>query len=822
MKPHAVADMPSSARVRPWDLYDLDMLERIQRRVLWLSTYIVHYANFVRPNPDGLKVGGHEASSASVVTLLTALYFYFLRSGDRVSIKPHASPVFHAIQFLRGALPQEKLKAFRQYGGLQAYPSRTKDPDQVDFSTGSVGLGAVAPLFGALVRDYLGDHADGAARPAAPPSDGLSPGWHIALVGDAELDEGNIWEALGEAYTQRMSRVLWIVDLNRQSLDRVVPDGRAQQLREMFAANGWHSIDLKYGHQLENVFRKPYGLKLRARIDEMSNEEYQSLLLQDGITIRDRFVQYNGKKDAAMAELLASYEPDEVKALLANLGGHDLERVLEAFAEAFAIETQPIVIFAYTIKGWNLPLAGNPANHARLLKPGEIDSVRQRLGVAEGEEFAAFPPDSEEARYITALLEEGGGPAEEAQRSASIKKDAGPAIEIPAGLGGTYRGVLSTQAILGRIFLALSRQPEIASHLVTISPDVAMSTNLGGWIHKVGVYSRRQMKNYFGESDISLLIDWRENPTGKHIELGISENNLFLALGAFGLADELYGQSLLPIGTVYDPFVCRALDAFIYAAYSQAKFIVIGTPSGISLSPEGGAHQSLITPGIGVQLPGVTYYEPAYALELEWILLAALAALQDRDNGKSAYLRLSTKPLDQAVFNMALEREGEEDLRQQVLQGGYRLLDWQSEEDYQPGVNVVHVFVTGAMLPEAVEAAQQLRQQGVFANVFNVTSADVLFHDYLATQQHSMQGRRQESWVESLVPADERSAPVVTLHDAHPHTLAFIGGALATRMVCLGVTEFGQSGSQAELYRRYGIAPENIVEAAGWLVEEKE
>ena len=820
MKQSAGADMRPAARGQHWDLYDLDMLERIQRRVLWLSTYIVHYANFVRPNPDGLKVGGHEASSASVVTLLTALYFYFLRPGDRVSIKPHASPVFHAIQFLRGALPQEKLKAFRQYGGLQAYPSRTKDPDQVDFSTGSVGLGAVASLFGALVRDYLGDHAGLAEFAGNEQPSGLASGWHIALVGDAELDEGNIWEALGEAYIQRMSRMLWIVDLNRQSLDRVVPDGRAQQLREMFSANGWHIIDLKYGTALEDLFRKPYGLKLRARIDEMSNEEYQSLLLQDGITIRDRFVQHGEHRDEAMAELLAGYEPDEVKALLANLGGHDLGRVLEAFAEAFAIDTQPIVIFAYTIKGWNLPLAGNPANHARLLKPEEIEGVRQRLGVVAGEEFAAFPPDSEEARYINALLKAGELPAEQCAVSSEIAE--APAIEIPAGLGGTYHGVLSTQAILGRIFLALSRQPKIASHLVTISPDVAMSTNLGGWIHKVGVYSRRQMKNYFDESGISLLIDWREDPTGKHIELGISENNLFLALGAFGLADELYGQSLFPIGTVYDPFVCRALDAFIYAAYSQAKFIVIGTPSGISLSSEGGAHQSLITPGIGVQLPGVTYYEPAYALELEWILLAALAELQDRDNGKSAYLRLSTKPLDQAVFNTVLEREGEEDLRQQVLQGGYRLLDWQSEEDYQPGANVAHLFVTGAMLPEAVEAAQQLKQHGIFANVFNVTSADLLFHDYVATQHKCMQGQRYESWVEALVPVAERSAPVITLHDAHPHTLSFIGGALATRMTCLGVTEFGQSGAQADLYRRYGIASENVVEAARWIVGQEE
>lgn len=797
-------------RRRDWDVYDLEMLSRLQERVLWLSTYIVHYANFIRPNPDGIKVGGHEASSASVVTLLTALYFYFLRPGDRVSIKPHASPVFHAIQFLRGALGQDKLKAFREFGGLQAYPSRTKDPDAVDFSTGSVGLGAVAPLFGALVRDYLVDHADANGSGA---SDTLGASWHIALVGDAELDEGNIWEALGEAYTQRMSRVLWIIDLNRQSLDRVVPDGRAQQLRDMFSANGWHIIDLKYGNKLEAFFRKPHGLKLRAQIDEMSNEEYQSLLLQDGHTIRERFVQRGGRRDEAMAGLLADYAPDEVKDLLANLGGHDLERVLEAFAEAFAIPHQPSVIFAYTIKGWNLPLAGNPANHARLLKPNEIDSLRARLGVKEGEEFALFAEDSEEARYIRSRQAA-------AEPRATLPRVAPSAeIPIPAGLGGNYKGVLSTQAILGRIFLALSRQPEIASHLVTISPDVAMSTNLGGWIHKVGVYSRRQTTNYFGESGVSLLIDWREDPTGKHIELGISENNLFLALGAFGLSDELYGQALLPIGTVYDPFVCRALDAFIYAAYSQAKFIVIGTPSGISLSPEGGAHQSVITPGIGVQLPGVTYYEPAFALELEWVLLAALANLQHRAKANSAYLRLSTKPLDQALFNAVLDAHGEDDLRQQVLHGGYRLIDCRLEEGYRPGDNVVHIFVSGAMVPEAVEAAQHLREDGILANVMNVTSADLLFHDYLAAQQAGMSGALRTSWIETLVPPAERSAPVLTLHDAHPHTLSFIGGVLSTRMMCLGVTEFGQSGAQADLYRRYGIAPENIAAAARWLVE---
>jgi pyruvate dehydrogenase E1 component len=349
---------------------------------------------------------------------------------------------------------------------------------------------------------------------------------------------------------------------------------------------------------------------------------------------------------------------------------------------------------------------------------------------------------------------------------------------------------------------------------------VAVSTNLGGWIHKVGVYSRRQVKNYFAERGISLPIDWREGRTGNHIELGISENNLFMLLGVLGLSEELYGQCLLPVGTLYDPFICRALDAFIYAAYSQARFVVIGTPSGISLSPEGGAHQSVITPGIGVQLPGVTYYEPAFALELEWILLAALARLGERQRGKSAYLRLSTKPLDQAPFNAVLAGRTEEGLRAEVLRGAYRLVDRRGEKGYRAGENAVHLFASGVMMAEALAASDELRRRGVFANVFNVTSADLLFHDYLETGKRRLGGGAEacRSWLEELVPEDERKAPVVTVHDAHPHTLAFIGGVLSAPMTNLGVTDFGQSGSRADLYRTYGIATENIVEAAEHMV----
>src|SRR6476646_8616578 len=187
-------------------------LERIQQRVLWLATRMIHEANHIRASADQTKVGGHQASSASVVSIMTALYFGdWLRAGDRVSVKPHASPVFHAIQYLLGNLDRRYLTTLREFGGLQAYPSRTKDPDPVDFSTGSVGLGAVAPLFASLAHRYSREHFSA-----------VTSNRFVALRGDAELDEGNVWEALIEEALAHVGNVLWIVDLNRQSLDRVI------------------------------------------------------------------------------------------------------------------------------------------------------------------------------------------------------------------------------------------------------------------------------------------------------------------------------------------------------------------------------------------------------------------------------------------------------------------------------------------------------------------------------------------------------------------------------------------------------------------------
>src|SRR5881397_2917048 len=756
---------------------ELAILERIQRKVLWLATWMVHWAN-TRPNADGTKVGGHQASSASVVSLLTALYFKALRSDDLVAVKAHAAPAFYAIQYLRGRLPAAALAELRSFGGLQAYPSRRKNPEVVDISTGSMGLGAVQATFGALASRYIADHGGAAA-----------PGRVIVMVGDAELDEGNVWEALAEEAVQGLGRVLWIVDVNRQALDRVVPDARTRQLGAMFSACGWRVIEVRWGRRLRALSKRPGGARLERRLEAMSNAEYQRLLRLAPAAVRKALVTGpGGKADATLDRLLARTGDDEVAALVGDLGGHDLAAILAALDEAETERARPSVILAHTLKGWGLPLAGDPLNHTMLLTPAQIAELRDSLGIAPGAEWEGFLPGSDEAEWVRRLPPLFTPPPARA------------VPPIPFEIDEAYPAESSTQEAFGRTLGALARLPGAAA-IVTVSADVAVTTHLAGWINRKGVYFPTPKPHAFAE--LPLAVEWKESPAGQHIELGIAEHNLFLLLGALGLTRELSGVPLLPIGTLYDPFITRGLDALYHALYAGGKFIVVATPSGVSLSPEGGAHQSVITPGIGVALPGLTYFDAAFAQEVEWILTDGLRALARRDEGESLYLRLSTKPVDQSLAPPPTPEH-----RAEVLKGGYRLVDAHREPGWDPEDNGVHIFAAGVMVPEAVEASRGLRASGVLASVFVVTSPDRLYRGL----------RRPRPHLETLVSAEEEGVPVVSVLDGHSHALAFVGSALGVPQIPLGVDHFGQSGSRPDLYRHYGIDANGITEAVRTLL----
>ena len=766
----------------------------IQDRVLWLSINMIHHANQIRPDPGGFKVGGHQASSSSVVTLLTSLYFDFMRAGDRVSIKPHASPVFHAIQYLLGNLDVKYLETLRALHGLQAYPSSTKDPDPVDFSTGSVGLGAVAPNFAALVEEYTRTHLSS-----------RNSGGHryVSLVGDAELDEGSIWEAIAEPAFAGLSNIIWMVDLNRQSLDRVIPGIRVQVWREMFGANGWKVIDAKYGKRLHAAYAEPNGELLRQAIDDMPYHVYQRLLRISPEALREWLPRTSPHPDD-LARLVGRWDDRELQDLIGNLGGHDFPTLREALAEADEHDG-PSVVFGYTHKGWMLPLIGDPQNHSVLLTGVQMEELRTRLGISDEEPWPDLDPDSRESKLrdeVRSRLYPGSSP-----------QDAAPAdFPIPTGFGRDYRGKTSTQQTFGLFLTEIGRNiPDVAQRVVTVSPDVASSTNLGGWINKVGVWARADI-DPMPEEDTVRALNWQESPQGQHLELGISENNLFMLLGQLGLSYESQGEMLFPIGTLYDPFVRRGLDALFYGVYSGARFIFAGTPSGISLGPEGGAHQSLITPSIGTELPDVAFYEPCFGQEVEWIMLAALDRVRRRE--RSTYVRLTTKRVDQGLFRLPDDPAGGERLRKQVLYGAYRLVDRSAHPDYEPGSNVVHVIACGAMVPEAVEAGDRLEEEGILANVVNVTGPGPLYRHFQGTVRATMKGEGSSGgFFEDVIPAAERAAPLVTLADAHPHSLAWLGGALGTSVFPLGVSGFGQSGSPSELYGEYEIDASSVVAA---------
>ena len=780
------------------DLTRFETLDRVAQRVLWLAVRMVDSANRDRADSDGIKVGGHQASSASMVGILTALWFGHLNAQDQVAVKPHASPAFHAIQYLLGNLDRSYLTRLRDFGGLQAYPSRSKDPDRVDFSTGSVGLGAAAPLFAGVVRRYVDEHFGSRSHSR-----------FISILGDAELDEGNVWEAIADPATAGLGNVMWVVDFNRQSLDRIVPGVRIQQWKLQFEAAGWHVLEVKYGSRIMNDLPEADGVLLRTLIDEMPNEHYQSLFALRGTELRERFLE---EASPLLRDRIADLNDDYLHLLLTDLGGHDISALLEAFEECDAVKDRPSVVFAYTVKGWGLPTAGHPRNHSTLLSVEQISRLRTEVGLEELTEWDRFDPSTPEGVLA-------------AERREYLSRDVEAArgsIQIPAAtMRKPPARPISTQEAFGRVLVELSRIDTVAPYLVTTAPDVATSTNLAGFINRMGVFSPELQRTWSTDD----ALQWKEGPSGHHIPLGISEMNLFLLLGQLGLAWDLSSQPLLSIGTVYDPFVLRGLDAFVYATYSGSRFIIAGTPSGITLAPEGGAHQSTITPSVGLELPGVTFIEPAYAQGLDWLLCDALASIGDANPqaaGQDAhhgafYFRLTTRPLDQAPFELARQRLGDAILRRQVIAGAYRLVDaFDQPKGKVMGESppLVHIAASGATLPEAIEAAEELSSEGIAAHVVDVTSSDRLFKSWQRTTRQGVRTATTPSIPGAIRAAFSERAPIVTVQDASSHHLAWLGSALGVPAVSLGVDSFGQSGTRSDLYAAHDLTSGSVVNAA--------
>ena len=761
-------------------------LTALERKVLWLSVWMIHHANHIRVRRDGLKVGGHQASCASMVSLMTALYFDVLRPQDRVAVKPHGSPVFHAIQYLLGRQTRDQLERFRAFGGAQSYPSRTKDVDDVDISTGSVGMGVAMTSFAALAQEFL--------RKKQLVSDREPPGRMIALAGDAEFDEGNIFEALLEAWKHQVTNVWWIIDYNRQSLDAIVADRFFNRLDTVFKTMEWRVITLKYGKRLQAAFERRGGDALRAWIDACPNPVYSALTYQGGAAWRTRLERDLGDT-AGIRALLDEHDNAALAALMTNLAGHDIDSVLEAFGEA-AQDERPACLIAYTIKGFGLPFAGHKDNHAGMMTPEQMAALRDEMGIAEGSEWEPFAgldlPAGALDDFLAAVPF--SQPAERSHQA--------PRVPVPPALEPPAAGRQSTQEGFGRLLADIARRhPALADHIVTTSPDVTVSTNLGGWVNRRGVFAQSRHSDAFRQERTLSAQDWTMGPRGQHLELGIAENNLFILLAAFGLAGPLFGARLLPVGTLYDPFIRRGLDALNYACYQDARFLMVATPSGVSLAPEGGAHQSVLTPLIGIGQPGLTMFEPAYVDELAEVLRWSFDHMQ-ADDGGAVYLRLSTRPLDQP------ERVLTPQLRSEIIEGGYWLAPPADGAE-------LAVVASGAVLPEAIEAHRQIAEDIPGAGLLVVTSAARLHQAWMRSERSGAHDGRPHA--ARLLRPLSPDAGLVTVLDGHPATLSWLGSVGRQRVLPLGVDRFGQSGDIPDLYRAYGLDVDAILDAAARL-----
>ena len=767
----------------------LELLSALSRKVLWLSSWTIHHANHIRPNTDGLKVGGHQASSASLATIMSALYFGVLKPEDRVAVKPHASPVFHAIQYLFGRQTRDKLENFRGYKGAQSYPSRTKDSDDVDFSTGSVGLGVAQTLFASLVQDYVRSHGWMKDR---------SEGRMIALVGDAEMDEGNIFEALAEGWKHGLRNTWWVVDYNRQSLDAVVREGLWEKFETMFRNFGWDVMIVKYGTLMREAFAEPGGEALRRWIDNCPNALYAALCFQGGAAFRKHLQDEIGDQ-GDVSKLIERRSDEELLALMSNLGGHDMASMIEAF-EAIDHD-RPVCFIAYTIKGVGLPFQGHKDNHAGLMTVAQMEKWRASQNIRPGHEWDQFEGLTQDTAELKAFLDtvpfNNGG-----QRRLSA-----PPIEVPPQLAFTPSPQMSTQQGFGLVLNEIARgNTELAARIVTASPDVTVSTNLGAWVNRRGLFARAEKADLFRSEKIPTTFHWDFSPKGQHIELGIAEMNLFILLSALGLSHHINGARLLPVGTLYDPFIERGLDALNYACYQDARFMIAATPSGITLAPEGGAHQSIATPLIGMAQDGLVSFEPAFVDELAVIMRWGFEHMQRDEEGGSVYLRLSTRTIEQPrrPVSPALDHD--------ITEGAYWLR--------RPGPNAeVVVAYTGAVAPEAIEATGFIGESRRDVGLLAITSVDRLHAGWIAARKlrRDRRGVQHLSHIEKLLAPLPRDCGIVTVIDGHPAALGWLGSVRGHRVEALGVTQFGQTGTIDDLYRHYGNDANAIIDAADCL-----
>ncbi len=888
-----------------------EVLNKIAKRAHYLATQMIYQANIRKDKEKGdPKVGGHISASASSLHIMGAIHLVAKSGFDHIANKPHASPTDHAYNYLLDLLLKDDhtplsleeknqammgLRHFSQNGEyvFQSYHS-AYDPDHHNFfPSGTVGIPPVQAGYLALAYRFAKEH--GYEVPDA----------HFwAVCGDSEFREGSLFEAIPDFAEREIGNLTWILDYNRQSLDghritnREIMDGTdADRVERTLTANGWEVIQVRHGHIRQKLFKDPGGDAFKKFIeDELEDFEFQALLLvQDMKALKKGLT----KERPALKKFLENVDDKELYEGLRDLGGHDIVALAEAFQQSKKSKRKPTFIIAHTLKGWGLKCAASPGNHSALPSAEEMVELQAAQGIKGPSLFAPLAESTPEGLF---LKKRRADIFKQMQSQYDLKKKNMELFKTKLGEHGEIPPTLDiatklasyphTQWMLGQLTAKLTRiantpttEKQLAKNqkaltaqelpwklpgelLVSMAPDVGTSTNLNPAMDGK-IFGAPVVQDYetdFGVKDTKTpdLVPGEE-VSDRYLRFEITECNVMSCVGSFGKVRDLLGVPLIPLMTVYDFFVKRALDQYFYNLYWKSSFILVGTPSGVTLSPEGAQHGWKSD----IQIPNQITWEPFYCVELDWILCDSIRrhVLHDNEGRNGVLIRgvtrgieqkdlisllkrqarfkadlngrllhLAEYPMEEAADESQIESISEEEMmkamREDVLKGGYYLIDYRRYAGYEPGDNVVNIISMGSPTTEAIKASHELLARGIYANVIVVTSPDLVAgnlgheNDYaylkqgLGINSQLYLKENQELSKADLAVLSGRRIPIVSVHDGEPGLLDNLGSIVGVRQESLAVRKHSKCGRPADVYKYHHIDSQSIVETVGKVLSE--
>jgi len=888
---------------------DQETIKNVIARTQYLAMQMIHQANNRSDKEKGdPKVGGHMSASSSALHIMGALHLFVKTGFDHIANKPHASPTDHSYNYLLNLFLKSDfsklsleeantamlgLRKFSQNGEpvFQSYHSAFDCDNHNFFPSGTVGIPPVQAGYMALAYRYAKDH--GYKVPDA----------HFwSLIGDSEFREGSLFEATPDFAEREIGNLTWIVDYNRQSLDghritnkKIMNGTDAQRIERTMSANGWEVIQLQHGLLREALFKKPDGQIFKNFLEnELEDYELQALLLvQDMKALKKGLTKERPK----LKKFLESIGDADLYNALHDFGGHDIVAIVRALEQSKLSSKRPTIIIAHTIKGWNLKMAAATGNHSALMNEEELAELKKKVGITGSDLFARFEEKSEEGKFLKKRSDE---LYQQILQQEKIKKENSDFFAKEFSAYGEFPHHLDintkmasyphTQWMLGQLTAKLTRIANTSLNesnllhgqkaltnfekswktaselLVSMAPDVGTSTNLNpamdGKIFGAPVPDYEQELGVKDNKTPDIVPG--EDPSDRFLRFEIVEGNVMSCMGSFGRLRDTLGIPVLPLMTVYDFFIKRALDQYFYNLYWKSSYILVGTPSGVTLSPEGAQHGWKSD----FQIPNQITWEPFYCIELDWILSESMRLhMLNQNQGRSGVLiRNVTRGIEQKDFLNYLKKQarfkadypgplhptglvldGSTDestvtaksdeeilnsVRTEVLAGAYHLINFEGYAGYELGDNVVNIFAMGSLTTEAIKASEELLKHGVYANVIVVTSPDLLCGILAHENDYSYlkQGIKVNSDLHirpvdhlngaELVTVAGRRVPIVSVHDGEAGLLDNLGSIIGVKQESLAVRKHSKCGRPKDIYEYHHMDYKSVIEACGKVLSE--